>query len=537
MQGGPPELDHELNQILRDAFECSELPLICVSTTRGRHLFANEAFAKLIGRTRDEVVTADPYQIWLETTHPDDLERERVEIERVARGEIQSFELDKRFLVKGGGQRWVRVQAMSSRDAEGRLETLTVWFIKIDEQREAAAERERLHAQLLQEQKLGLIGKLAGGVAHDFNNRLLVITACADLLRRDLPPDSPLRQHAEMVLSSARQAAELPRQLLAVSRRQVLNPEAFDLNQAVNRLRTLLARTIGEHVELVTVLGATHAVHVDPGQIEQVLLNLVVNARDALPNGGRITLETKDVSLAPDHPSGLPPGEYVMLAVSDTGTGIAPEILPHVFEPFFTTKEAGRGTGLGLAMVEGIVQQSGGATTVDSQLGRGTSFIVYLPRSNEAPVSKPHGLEAPHDEPRIREGAFETVLVCDDDDAVRKLLADLLAFRGYRVLEARGGRHALDVAQRYARPIQLLVSDVVMPELGGLELAERLRQRQPELKVLFISGYTEDAARFSSLLSDDTRFLAKPFLPATLTETVCTLLERREPAVRRKAGA
>ena len=501
--------------------QTAPLAMIRVGTIRGRYLLANKAYVELVGRSLEELMTRDAYELWLEVTHPEDVEPERREIERVARGEIDEFTLEKRLIHKNGSARWVRAQLIAQRDPSGRLAAITVYFTDIHEQRLAAAARERLEAQLRQAQKLSALGKLAGGVAHDFNNRLLIIMGYAQMLQRDLPAGSPLLDNVEMVLGSSRRAAELTHQLLAYSRHQVLKPEVFDLGQALDGMRSMLSRLIGEDIQLVTVYGSRHPIHSDRGQLEQVLLNLVVNARDAMPKGGCLTLETRDSRLESGNDANLPAGDYVSLLVSDTGVGIEPQVLPHIFEPFFTTKEVGKGSGLGLSMVEGVVNQSGGGVIVESELGRGATFTVHLPRSREASVSvqrKPENSFA-------RGVPFETVLICDDDDDVRKLLVDVLAFRGYQTLQATSGRHALGVAREHDGPIHLLVTDVIMPELGGLELAESLRQRYPDLKVLFVSGYTDNSAQFSGSLGPNTLFLPKPFLPGELTGCVCELLE------------
>jgi two-component system cell cycle sensor histidine kinase/response regulator CckA len=506
---------------LRLALDSSSIATLCVDTRRGRYLFVNRAYSRMTGYEVEELLESDPYQVWLAVTHADDIEPERQAIERVAAGENDGFSLEKRVLHKNGSSQWVRAELTAARDPGGRLDTIVVHLTPLDAERAARATRERLETQLIQAQKLGALGRLAGGVAHDFNNRLLIIMGHTELLKRALPEDSALLHHADLVLGSAERAAELTRQLLAYSRRQVLKPEAFDLNLTVDRMRRMLERLIGDEVELLTVLGAKHAVYSDPGQIEQVILNLVLNARDAMPDGGRLTLETGDVSI-PTPTDKLSPGEYVVLKVSDTGTGISPDVLPRIFEPFFTTKEVGKGTGLGLSMVEGIATQSGGATTVDSAEGRGTVFTVHLPRAREAPVERPRPTPTSLDE----RPSFETVLVCDDDDGVRHLLSNILQFRGYTILEARNGKDALEVARRHQKPIHMLVTDLVMPEIGGLALARELSALYPELRVLFVSGYTEDASLLSAELRSYSYFLPKPFLPGELTRMVCAILEQ-----------
>jgi two-component system cell cycle sensor histidine kinase/response regulator CckA len=504
----------------RSAIEGCPLSIMRVSASKGRYVFMNEAFAKMLGHTREELMARDPYEAWVESAHPDDLEPEHDAMGRVAKGEIDGFQLDKRVIAKHGEPRWVRMDAFASRDAQGRLDCLTAYFTDIEQQRTLALEREKLAAQLREEQKLGAVGKLAGGIAHDFNNRLVVIMGYGELLTRKLPPDSPLAHYVDMVLSSAKRAADLTRQLLAYSRRQVLTPESFDLNEMTDRMRSLLKTVLVDRIELVTVLGATRGVLADPGQIEQVILNLVLNARDAMPEGGKLTLETRDVTFGPGEHPVLSPGAYVALIVADTGTGIPEAALPHIFEPFFTTKEQGQGTGLGLSMVEGIVHQSGGATRVESSVGKGTTFTIHLPHATEPAPARSFVEDAPP-----RSSNFETVLVCDDDEDVRELLVAVLGLRGYFILKARNGEHALEVARQYSGRIHLLVTDMAMPELGGIELAAELRKRDPTLRVLYISGYAANADRLLTSRGPGTHFLAKPFLPGDLTCAVSSILE------------
>jgi PAS domain S-box-containing protein len=512
----------------RAAVEASPAGVMCIGGNSGEYLFVNQAFADMVGYERESLLGMDSYAIWIEVTHPDDVELERQQVERLACGEFDRTQHEKRMRPKGGDYRRVSVSVSGTRNPEGRLDAMTVQFIDVEEQRRVEAARERLESQLRQEQKLGALGKLAGGVAHDFNNRLLIIMGYTELMKRELPPGSPTLQHAEMVIASAERAAELTRQLLAYSRRQVLKPETFDLNQAVDRMRRMLERLIGEDIELETLLEARHPIFSDPGQIEQVILNLALNARDAMPGGGSISLSTADVTLEPGNAHGLAPGEYVSLVVSDTGSGIPADVLPHIFEPFFTTKEVGRGTGLGLSMVEGIVQQSGGATLVESRLSQGTTFTIYLPRSS-APVR----LARPPERAPQKDAHFETILVCDDDESVRKLLIDVLNFRAYRILEARNGDHALEIARAHDGPIHLLLTDLVMPGLGGVELAVELRKQYPALRVLYLSGYTESVEALTDSLDPSTRFLAKPFLPGELTRAVASIVEGSAPPSRR----
>jgi two-component system cell cycle sensor histidine kinase/response regulator CckA len=504
----------------RKAVDSAPIGIIHVDGTKGRYVFANETFARMIGRAREDILRSDPYQVAFGVTHPDDRVTTRQAIERVAQG-ADHFHYEKRLVRSDGEIRWVSVDLSPTRDADGRMAFLTFYFTDIHARRSADATREDLEEQLRQAQKLEALGRLAGGIAHDFNNRLLIIMGQTELLRNALPPSSPHVPRTDLVLESAQRAAELTRQLLAFSRRQVLKPQSFDLNAVVDTMLRLLERLIGPEIQLATILGASYPIVADPGQVEQVIINLAINARDAMPRGGRLLLETKDVTLGPPDCGALSPGDYVMLRVRDSGVGIADDVLPRIFEPFFTTKEVGRGTGLGLATVQGIVHQSGGSVRVESRLGHGTAFTICLPRASEEPAKA-----APRPASPLARGApFETVLVCDDDDGVRQLIANVLGLRGYAVLEARSGREALDIAAKHRGRIHLLVTDLVMPGLGGIELAAQLRQRGTPLTVLYVSGYTEQATLLSGPLGPGTHFLPKPFLPSDLTRVVCSILE------------
>ena len=512
-------------QHYRRAIEHSPLPTMCVSGPKGRYLFVNQAFAGMLGLTLQEMLERDAFQVFISSSHPDEFELERNTIERVARGELDRYRLTKRIVVDGLEQLY-QLDAFATRDALGRLEFITGFFTNLEAQKALAAAEERFEKELQEAQKLGTIGKLAGGIAHDFNNRLMIIMGHGELLKRNLPPGSPLIEDAELVLASAKRAADLTQQLLAYSRRQVLNPAAFDLNELAERMRRDLKTALGPSVELITVLSAKRRALADPGQIEQVILNLALNARDAMPDGGRLVVETRDVTLRDGEEAALASDDYVCLVVSDTGCGIPEDVRVHIFEPFFTTKDRGHGTGLGLSMVEGIVSQSGGAIRVDSVVGEGTSFTIFLPRArgSEAPLRAVPESAAP------KTGSFETVLVCDDDRYVRELLSRVLGLRAYSVLGADSGEEALALARRHQGPIHLLVTDVAMPDMDGIELATELRKTRPDIAVLYISGYTEHAAALSAPLGPNTYFLAKPFLPGELTRLVSSILEHPAPS-------
>ena len=375
--------------------------------------------------------------------------------------------------------------------------------------------------QRLQSQKLEALGRLAGGVAHDFNNLLTVILGYADLMSRH-GADHHTREAGCEIQKAGERAAALTRQLLAFSRRQVLQPCVLDLNGLVRDLDTMLCRLIGEDVQRTTALYANPLlVKADPGQLEQVLTNLVVNARDAMPRGGRLLVSTAEVPASSNGTPTAGAAGFALLTVTDSGCGMEEHVLKRLFEPFFTTKEVGKGTGLGLAMVYGIVQQSGGRIEVESESGRGSTFRVYLPLTHES--AEP---PAPPAAPAAADGGDETVLLVEDEEAVRQLACRALQAQGYNVLEAGDGMAALTVCQRHLRSIDLVVTDVVMPELSGVDLVERLRTVRPQLKVLYMSGYTDSAVLRQGVAVSEANYLQKPFTPDLLTRKVRDLLDQ-----------
>ncbi len=393
----------------------------------------------------------------------------------------------------------------------------------VERKRTEAALRES-EERLRQSHKLEAMGRLAGGIAHDFNNLLTAIIGYSDLALRRLHDNDPLRRNIDEIKKASNRAASLTHQLLAFSRKQVLQPKVLDLNEVVANMDAMLRRVIGEDIDLVTVLEPQLGhVRADPGQIEQVIMNLVINSRDAMPRGGKLTIKTGNVELdqaySRSHAS-VRTGPYVMLAVSDTGTGMDPETQAHIFEPFFTTKEQGKGTGLGLATVYGIVKQSGGNIWVYSEVGRGTTFKIYLPPVAETVQSlKPAGTLA---EP---ERGWETVLLVEDEGAVRNLIHGVLEMNGYTVLQADSGIEAIRICEEYEGPIHLLITDVVMPQMGGRDLAERLEASHPEMRVLYMSGYTDDAIVHHGVLDEGVAFLEKPFTPDSLARKAREVLD------------
>ena len=423
--------------------------------------------------------------------------------------------LDHRVVHPSGVVRWVRTVGQVHRDADG-VHRLTGGVMDITDQRS-------LEIELAQAQRLDSIGRLAGGVAHDFNNLLTAMFGSIDLARSILPPDSPVQLELTELHWCAQRGATLTAQLLAFARRQVMEPRVITLSGLVGEIEKLLRRLLGEDLELATMCEATGHVRVDPHQIERVLVNLATNARDAMPRGGRLTLETVDVELDEPYATAhaeVVAGRYVMLAVSDTGVGIAHEDLPHIFEPFFTTKGAADGTGLGLATCYGIVRQAGGYIHAYSEPGHGTTFRIYLPRVDD-PVEPRVGAEPPR-----KSTGHETILVVEDDPIVRRVTVRGLQRMGYTVLEAGSGPEALEIADRES-PIDLLLTDVVMPKMSGRELAERLREIQPGTLVLFASGYTANAIVHHGVLDAGIEFLPKPFSIAVLNARIRQLLDAR----------
>ncbi len=392
------------------------------------------------------------------------------------------------------------------------------------ETRRAYDELSQTQEQLTQARKMEAIGQLAGGVAHDFNNLLMVIMGRTELLLKDLVASDPKRPAAELILKTTTRAADLTRQLLAFGRRQVLQPRVLDLNVIVADMGELLRRLIREEIELTTMLDpALGPVKADPGQLEQVIMNLAINARDAMPQGGRLTLETANVeldALYAQHHLDTRPGPHIMLALTDTGVGMDAQTQARIFEPFFTTKGPGKGTGLGLATVYGIVKQSGGNIWVYSEPGQGTTFKIYLPRVDEPVAAQPVD---PAGTAPLQ--GLETILLVEDEDAVRELARDALRARGYTVLEARHGAEALQIAEQQPGPIHLMITDVVMPGMSGRVLANRLAVLQPRMKVLFMSGYTDNAIVHHGVLDPGTVFLQKPFGPAVLSHKVREVLD------------
>lgn len=445
-------------------------------------------------------------------------------LERAQRGE--SFRTETSRMRKDGKAISVALTVSPIKDAEGRVAGLSTIARDV-------SDRKRLEEQLRQSQKMEAIGRLAGGIAHDFNNLLSVIVGYTYVLQSSLPDDDGLRNSAQQVMTAAEKASSLTRQLLAFSRRQMLQPEVIDLNEIVNGLQKMLSRLIGEDIDVLTITASQlKKIKADPSQIEQVIMNLVVNARDAMPDGGKLTIETSDVRFHASEAAhyGIKPGDYVLLAVSDTGTGMDSETQAHIFEPFFTTKEPGRGTGLGLATVYGIVSQSNGHIWVYTEPGQGTTFKIHFPATAEAPASSSQISQRP----QLAVLGSETILLVEDEPNLRNLIQQVLKKQGYDVLVAGTGQEAAALAERRKGSVDLLLTDVVMPQLGGQQLAEQLRSRYPDMSIMFMSGYTNNALTHSGSMELGSAFLQKPFTPDVLLRRVREALDARARALKRR---
>jgi PAS domain S-box-containing protein len=392
--------------------------------------------------------------------------------------------------------------------------------------KEDITEKKELEEQFRQSQKMEAIGQLAGGVAHDFNNLLTVINGYTEMVLTRVDRNDPSFDQIQQIKQAGHRASMLTRQLLAFSRRQILQPKVLDANQLLQNMEKMLHRVIGENIDLITIyfknLGKINA---DPGQIEQVILNLVVNARDAMPSGGKLTIETMNVNLTDEfvrRHKGATTGWFVMLAVTDTGSGMDEETQSHIFEPFYTTKGIGKGTGLGLSTVYGIVKQSGGSIWIYSEPGAGTSIKIYIPLIEESVRDEGES------EPLTRTaGGTETILIVEDDDAVRKLASISLQMYGYNIVTAKDGDEALTRMEKYSKDIHLLLTDVIMPNISGRELAQQLSRGRPNLKLLFMSGYTDHSIEDHGVLNEETNFIQKPFSPEFLARKVREILDRK----------
>lgn len=476
--------------------------------TSGWYQYVSDRWCEIAGAAAAEAFEEG----WKKYLHPEDRQRVCAEWD-AARERAGGFESEYRFLRPSGAVTWVVGQAMPERESDGHVVAYVGTITDI-------TERKRLEEQLRQSQKMEAVGQLAGGIAHDFNNLLTTIIGYADIHLAQTKEDAALHEDLAEIKKAGERAASLTRQLLAFSRKQLLQPEVLDLNSVVSEVEKLLRRLIGENIRLETRLDPALApIQADRGQIEQVILNLAVNSRDAMPAGGRLTLATANCSGQAALAAGAPPGDYVLLSVSDTGIGMDAQTLTRIFEPFFTTKEGSKGTGLGLSTVYGIVEQSGGHVTVESEPERGCTFHVYLPRASGEVAAAPSA-------PSVTQSSGnETILVVEDDELIRSLLKKALTDLGYHLLVAGSGEEALEMAHPRVGEIQAVLTDMVLPGMAGADLVRELQRLKPEIKVVFMSGYTDDSLFRQRLLRNGAHFLQKPFLPEALSRILREALE------------
>jgi PAS domain S-box-containing protein len=496
-------------ELFRAAFEDTNVAMVLLDLEH-RFIRVNAAFAGLFGYSADEMLG----MAMKDVTHPDDLPESYARREGLLAGEA-FFVQHKRYLHRDGQVLWAVTNVSLVRDARGK----PLLYVG---QVQDVTERRKLEDQFRQAQKLEAVGRLAGGVAHDFNNLLTIINGYSEVMLATSSRDDPARPALAAIRDAGERAAALTSQLLAFSRKSIVEPHVLDLNDVVRQSERLLRRLIGEDVVLATALAPElPQVKADPTQVEQIVINLAVNARDAMPRGGRLTIETRDMRLREEDRTAFPDleaGRYVQLAVSDTGVGMTDEVKSRLFEPFFTTKEASKGTGLGLAMVYGAVKSHRGHISIYSELGIGTTCKILLPATNEQPRSK-------SGETRAVPAGTETVLLVEDEEGVRRIARLALETQGYAVLAAANGTEALRTADGHRGPIHLLVTDVVMPGMSGREVAETLRAHRPGLKTLYVSGYTDDAVVRHGIVEATDAFLQKPFTPLGLARKVRSVLD------------
>lgn len=486
----------------------------------GRVTKVNIRALEMLGYKQVEIIGHHLWEFILEKEAMDSLKAKLI-------GELsirRSFE--RTYIKKDGSFLNVLIEENLIKDKDGRIIGIRTTIKYITDLKKLEKERENLEARLRLSQRMESIGLLAGGIAHDFNNILSIIIGTCDLCLLEIPKENPLRVSLEEIKNASKRAADLTQQLLAFSRKQILEPKIINLNLLIKNLERMLKRIIGENVELYTFLANDLGnIKADPSQIEQVILNLIVNAKDAMPKGGKLTIETSNVMLDEEYVKkhiGVIPGPHVMLSITDTGEGMTPEVKERIFEPFFTTKQRGKGTGLGLSVVYGIVKQSGGNIWVYSEPGKGTTFKIYFPEVKE--VSYEIEEKIVYSDLPV---GNETILVVEDDESVKKLASRVLEKQGYNVLEARDGEDAITFCKNYNKPIHLILTDVIMPKMNGKELVEKLKSIYPEIKSLFMSGYTENAIAIHGILEEGIQYLQKPFTVESLARKVRDVLNKK----------
>ncbi len=514
----------ESEALFKAVFTEAPLGICLLDAGTGLYLRANPMLAKIVGRAPEELAGVD----WRAITHPDDVQAQLEYLNKLSSGSGRVASMEKRYLRPDGSIVWAKLTATLLPYFDNSHPQLLVMVEDISTGKAAEQERKQLEGQLRQSQKMETAGSLAGSIAHDFNNILSAILAYSDFLIAGMGKDDPKRKDAEEIKNISLHAATLTRQLLAFSRKQVLRPKTLDLNQVIINMKPMLRRLIGENIKLTMLTSPVPAfLKADPGGMEQVILNLCVNARDAMPKGGKLTLESSlaciDAEYIQRHDT-LAPGTYVRLSVSDTGLGMTPETKAHIFEPFFTTKPHDKGTGLGLSTVHGIVRQSGGTIVVYSEEGRGTVFKIYFPQTASDSV----------EQDRQRPGskypaAHGTVLVVDDDIQIRTLSRRALAMDGLTIFEASSAEEALAILHRRNGKIDLLLTDMVLPKMTGVELAGELARQFVALKIIYMSGYTDHTVLTNGMLPAGMNFIQKPFTLDLLIQKVREALRMPPP--------
>jgi PAS domain S-box-containing protein len=504
----------------RRAFDSAAIGMALVATD-GRLLQVNRALCEMLGYTEKELLALSVYAV----IHPDDQAAAMAIGRQLLSAALPASQSESRYRHKSGAIVWAQSTSTLVRDAAGLPLHFITQIQDTTRRKQAEDALRQSEEQLRQVQKMEAVGRLAGGIAHDFNNLITVITGYSTLLSQKLGEAHPLQHNVDEIQKSAERAAGLTRQLLAFSRKQVRNPRLLDLNTVLSGIDGMLRRIIGEDVEMrITADPQLGQIRADPGQIEQVIMNMVINARDAMPTGGKLAIETARIVLDGEyigaHPA-IAEGVYARLAFTDTGVGMSDQVKTHLFEPFFTTKGLGKGTGLGLATCYGIVRHSGGHIHAYSEVGQGTTFKIYLPIVAEAAPVVPA-----HRETAAVQSGSECILLAEDEEALRELAGCVLRDAGYTVLEAANGLDALHIAEEnHTTPIQLLITDVIMPHMGGKDLAEQLRTVRPDTKVLYMSGYTDDALTHHGVLESGVALLEKPFTPTRLAYKVREVLD------------
>ena len=478
---------------------------------------------RILGYSAEEIL--QPNRRWWEAhIHPEDKDKVPLSKSEIRKKGHLTYKY--RLQKKNGNYIWIRDEVTVIYNDQGNIVEIVGVCFDITQEKQLKEEQEKLEEQLRQAQRLESIGRLASSVAHDFNNILSVILGYGEIIHQMLHPSDPLKEKVEQIIKAAERATDLTRQLLAFSRKQVFQLEVVNLNEIVKNMEKMLRRLIEEHIELEFSLAEDLPyVKVDPAQIEQVIMNLVVNARDAMPTGGKLTIETREATLNENDVrdrQGVMPGKYVVLAVTDTGCGMDKEVLPYIFEPFFTTKEKGKGTGLGLSTVYGIVKQSGGDIRVHSKPGKGSRFEVYIPVTNEQPKEIVGGVGQGESL-----GKGEKILVVEDEAELRELMEQILSSLGYKVILASNGEEALSKVSELRLKPDLLITDVIMPVMNGRQLVEHLKRKYPDLKVIYISGYSDDITAQMGVLESEASFIQKPFNIKDIAEKVWKVLHEK----------